>query len=593
MGWLQDTLGLDVGDVVGAGAATAANVIGKNSLSNLAEDVDKQSSALQASIAGTAQFKPYSVSSAAGGMNYDAAGNTSYNLTNQGTVNSLNQQAAQAAQNIGGGIPTGLQGFANNSLQGASGALSQYQNIDPTMAAQRASLGGLFNQQFGDYGQLGQSLQGSAQDLLGSGQQYIQGAGQNQQMLGLSQQFGNAAAQYNPALQSQAGSRLSQQALGSVNLGERGQYVGNAFGNLSTPDALTGAGSMANQYMQAGSQALGQASPTAQSIYDQIRATQTPEEERNAVALENMLFAQGRGGVSTAAYGGTPEQLAQAKAQAEARNSASLQSITTADSLASSQQQRAAQLSQLGLTAEQAQSQANAQRYGQDLQAGQAGIQTAQAQSELDSQAQQRQMQLAQLGLSAEQIASQLQTEGLGRAAQSAQLSGQLAGVSSDLESAAINRGSGLFNLGLQGQQAGQGLDSQQLSDILKLQQQDIGSAQAQQALQTGSLGQAQSLFGMSGQAAALGGQLKGQDINNLTAIMNATGIPMEQLLAQMQPALTNAQLAQQGRNTQSGLMAQLGGQQITSATNLGLGMSTLDQELIRGLSNIASQTPT
>ena len=65
-------------------------------------------------------------------------------------------------------------------------------------------------------------------------------------------------------------------------------------------------------------------------IYNRIRATQTPEEERQRMALEERLFSQGRGGVTTNQYGGTPEQLAMAKAQAEAQNSAMLGAIQQA-----------------------------------------------------------------------------------------------------------------------------------------------------------------------------------------------------------------------------------------------------------------------
>lgn len=61
-----------------------------------------------------------------------------------------------------------------------------------------------------------------------------------------------------------------------------------------------------------------------QDIYDNIRAMQTPEEERQRMALEERLYNQGRSGVSSNMYGGTPEQLAMAKAQAEAQNQASL-----------------------------------------------------------------------------------------------------------------------------------------------------------------------------------------------------------------------------------------------------------------------------
>ena len=66
--------------------------------------------------------------------------------------------------------------------------------------------------------------------------------------------------------------------------------------------------------------------PAAQqaAIYEQIRATQRPEEERNRLAMQENLFASGRGGISTAQYGGSPEQFALAKAQSEAQLDASL-----------------------------------------------------------------------------------------------------------------------------------------------------------------------------------------------------------------------------------------------------------------------------
>ena len=72
------------------------------------------------------------------------------------------------------------------------------------------------------------------------------------------------------------------------------------------------------------SKALQDTGAREQAIYDRMRAAQMPEEERQRMALEERLFAQGRGGVTTNQYGGTPEQLAMAKAQAEAQNSAML-----------------------------------------------------------------------------------------------------------------------------------------------------------------------------------------------------------------------------------------------------------------------------
>ena len=59
-------------------------------------------------------------------------------------------------------------------------------------------------------------------------------------------------------------------------------------------------------------------------VYNRMRAMQAPEEQRQQLALEERLFNQGRMGVQTNMYGGTPEQFALSKAQAEAQNQASL-----------------------------------------------------------------------------------------------------------------------------------------------------------------------------------------------------------------------------------------------------------------------------
>jgi hypothetical protein len=58
-----------------------------------------------------------------------------------------------------------------------------------------------------------------------------------------------------------------------------------------------------------------------QQIFNRLQAMTSPGQERERLALENRLFNQGRGGVSTAMYGGTPEQLAMAKAIEEQRSS--------------------------------------------------------------------------------------------------------------------------------------------------------------------------------------------------------------------------------------------------------------------------------
>lgn len=84
--------------------------------------------------------------------------------------------------------------------------------------------------------------------------------------------------------------------------------------------------------------------PTAQretDIYERMRAAQMPGEAIERQRLQDQLAAQGRLGVRTAQFGGTPEQLAMAKAQAEAQNTAMLGAMQQA-------QAEQAQLSQLG-----------------------------------------------------------------------------------------------------------------------------------------------------------------------------------------------------------------------------------------------------
>ena len=77
-----------------------------------------------------------------------------------------------------------------------------------------------------------------------------------------------------------------------------------------------------------------------QDIYNRMRAAQAPEEERQRLALEQRLANQGRLGVRTSMFGGTPEQLALAQAQEEAKNRAMLSALE----FAGQEQQRQAQL---------------------------------------------------------------------------------------------------------------------------------------------------------------------------------------------------------------------------------------------------------
>lgn len=99
--------------------------------------------------------------------------------------------------------------------------------------------------------------------------------------------------------------------------------------NLATQPAAIQASMMGQAAGLAGA-------PTASAadIYSQLQASQAGEAERARLALENRLAAQGRLGVSTAAYGGTPEALAMEKALQEQSSKNWLAAQTLAPQLA-------------------------------------------------------------------------------------------------------------------------------------------------------------------------------------------------------------------------------------------------------------------
>ena len=104
-----------------------------------------------------------------------------------------------------------------------------------------------------------------------------------------------------------------------------------------TPEQQQFSSMLQQQAMQQAQQA---GSVTPESLMSQMQALRQPEQERAQLGLENRLAAQGRLGVQTAAYGGTPEQLAMQKA---------IQEQQSADALSAIQGSRALQQQDLGL----------------------------------------------------------------------------------------------------------------------------------------------------------------------------------------------------------------------------------------------------
>ena len=85
----------------------------------------------------------------------------------------------------------------------------------------------------------------------------------------------------------------------------------------------------------------GSTTDMANQLFQQQQGMRNPEQQRQQQALESRLLSQGRLGTTTAAYGGTPEQLAMAKAIQEQQSADAFNSMTQAEQMAASQQNRA------------------------------------------------------------------------------------------------------------------------------------------------------------------------------------------------------------------------------------------------------------
>ena len=334
---------------------------------------------------------------------------------------------------------------------------------------------------------------------------------QNQQLTGLSTMFGGVAGQQLAGYGAPTGLEgTTQQALtgASQGLGSIGAGTGG----------LTG---LQSQYEQAARQSAGMLTGTTQDMANQLfqqqQAMRTPEQERQALALENRLRAQGRLGTTTAAYGGTPEQLAMAKAIQEQQSADAYQSMINAEGMLSSQQARA-----LGL--------------------GSAAGQMAGTVSNLLSADQQRALGLLSAGQQGTQLQDQLLSSQLGRATQSAQASQAMAAANQALQQGDVQTAASLFNIGQQAAQLPASLRTQALQQAGMAQQQALAPSQQQlqQLQQAASLGQQRA--GTNLQAGTLFGNLAGTGIQErLTAESAAAALRGKQYTALLDSLRTNS----------------------------------------------------
>ncbi len=414
------------------------------------------------------------------------------------------------------GGPTGTQyslGGTQQAIQDQlmSNALSRFRQgvtgVPASEAAGIAAMGSgrrlLDQQTFGV-----PSTETAALQAFGAGSQFLGAAGQQPADINLLR--GQFAGQVGGLLDQQPSPAIGQFGQQALSMGQAG------LGAQAPADVEA----LRQQYGGlAGQAAMDVLTPTAAreaGVYERIRATQRPEEERQRLALEERLAQQGRLGVRTAMFGGTPEQFAMAKAQEEAQDRASLAAMQQAQS---ERQQALGTAQTLG------------GMFGQ-----QAGLS-----SQLQSAAQQRASQLSQLGLSAQQVESQLQSEGLGRAATAAGQAGQMAQLAG----------------GLQAQQAGLGSQFLGLGSQLSSQRQAMDAARQSQALQALTTGQ-----GLLSGGLGLEGAQQQLGISGL----QAGYAPQAALLSSLSPAINIAGMAdvarrQQGEYDLEAALANLSGQ--------------------------------
>ena len=507
------------------------------------------------------------------------------------TANAATTQAARNAAmgNFSGADVGGLGGMSNQfgNLTGQSMGALQGGSMTGN-AAQQAMMRNFGPTSQGGLGGMSQQLGASATNALGGlGGNMQAGASQAQLdnistggLAGQSSRFGQAATNALGALGGNMQAGASQAQLNNINTGglagqssRFGQATIDSLGalggnrqagasqaqlnNINT-GGLTG---QSAQFGQATTDALGRLnqdqSAREQSLFNDIRATQAPDEERARLQLEQRLNAQGRGGVRTSMFGGTPEQLAMEKAQAEARNSAALGArsqaaterqqalgeVQTMAGLTGSQAQQLSQLESAGVDRATALGQMGMAQQAQDLNrtATLAGLTGSQAQqlSQLESAGVDRATALGQMGMSQ-------QAQDLNRTSTLAGLSGSQAQQLSQLQSMGVDRATALGQMGIS--QQAQDLNSvntltgltgstaQQLSQL-----ESMGVDRATALGQLGLSSEAQdlnrtsTLAGLTGNTAQQVSQLESMGVDRATALagLGLQGTAQEQQAAQ------------------------------------------------------------
>lgn len=191
-----------------------------------------------------------------------------------------------------------------------------------------ADIAGALGTAAGGLGNLaGSAFTSIGQNLGKTGAGLLTGYGYNEMLQDL-KAFGKEAKTGAEAIGQQAaeGTRFVPfTVMGTTGAGVGTTPEGSTQFNLSPQEQA-----LQNQLFGGAGQFYGQAqqpiAQTEQDIFNRMLQVAAPERERQSLALEERLAAQGRLGTSSAAYGGaTPEQMALATAQQEQLNNLGLQ----------------------------------------------------------------------------------------------------------------------------------------------------------------------------------------------------------------------------------------------------------------------------
>ena len=503
--WLSTLGGLATGGLTGAAAGAGVNdavarlqALGQAGLTDYTNLAKTTTQGIN--------FTPYTLTSALGTTQQTAPGVISQTLTPQ---QQASIDAAQALQgSLYGAVLPDTSGISTQAFGNVGGYLTPQGN------EQIQALSGMF----GGMAEQAGAAYGAPTGLEGTTRQALKGAatglGQIGTGLGGINQYGAQAL------------KQGTQGLGAIGTGM--QDLAGLRGQYGTAAA------------QAAGMLGGSTTDMANTLFQQQQAMRTPEQQRQALELENRLRAQGRLGTTTAAYGGTPEQLAMAKAVQEQQAADAFNSMTQAEQMAASQQARALGLGTATAGMAGTMSDLTNAQQARALGLGAAGIGAQQAASGLTNEQQARALGLLSAGQQGTQLQDQLLSAQLGRATAGAQASSALAAANQALKQGDVQTAASLFNIGSSAAQLPQQLQGQNIAQAGQLQAQALApaAAQLQQAQQAGTMGQQQA--NAAYQAGGLFGQLAGAGLQERLTAESAAGALRGKQYASALSALAN-----------------------------------------------------